>query len=77
MSTPSQDEVLIIEATVTSNGRVTLPSEMRKRLGLKAGNRIRFRMLTSGAVEMEPVRYSAGDLWRMADEGDGPENICC
>ena len=64
-----------IEATVTSKGQVTLPSELRERLGLRKGSRIRFTMLPSGAVEIEPVRYSLKDLWRLADEGGKPDGV--
>lgn len=33
-------------------------------------------MLTpGGAVEMEPVRRSLRDLWRMADAGGKPESV--
>jgi bifunctional DNA-binding transcriptional regulator/antitoxin component of YhaV-PrlF toxin-antitoxin module len=54
---------------------VTLPSELRKRLGLHKGSRIRFSVFPSGAVKLEPVRYSVKDLWKMADEGGKPEGI--
>jgi AbrB family looped-hinge helix DNA binding protein len=47
-----------MEATVTSKGQVTLPSELRKRLGIQKGSRIRFSIPTSGPVQMEPVRYT-------------------
>jgi antitoxin PrlF len=56
-----------IEATVTSKGQVTLPSELRKRLGLKQGSRIRFSIPENGPVQVEPVRFKIDDLWRMAD----------
>ncbi|HVC47510.1 MAG TPA: AbrB/MazE/SpoVT family DNA-binding domain-containing protein [Terracidiphilus sp.] len=57
-----------MEATVTSKGQVTLPRELRKRLGIQRGSRIRFSIPASGAVKVEPVLYDLEDLWKMADE---------
>ena len=75
MPSTSSDPIKTVEATVTSKGQVTLPSELRKRLGLRKGSRIRFSMPASGAVKVEPVRYSVKDLWKMADEGGRLEGI--
>ena len=58
-----------MEATVTSKGQVTLPKELRKRLGIQRGSRIRFSIPARGAVRVEPVLYELEDLWRMADSG--------
>ena len=69
MPLPSPDSVTTLEATVTSKGQVTLPSELRRRLGLGKGSRIRFSIPASGPVQVEPVRYRIEDLWRMADAG--------
>jgi antitoxin PrlF len=75
MSFASNNSVTTIEATVTSKGQVTLPSELRKRLGLAKGSRIRFNIPTSGPVQIEPVRYTIKDLWRMADAGPKPTRV--
>ena len=75
MSSTSRDSVTTIEATVTSKGQVTLPSELRKRLGIQKGSRIRFSIPTSGPIQMEPVRYTIEDLWRMADAGPKPTRV--
>jgi AbrB family looped-hinge helix DNA binding protein len=58
-----------VEATVTSKGQVTLPKELRKRLGVQRGSRIRFSIPVRGAVSVEPILYDLEDLWRMADQG--------
>jgi antitoxin PrlF len=68
----SRNSLTTVEATVTSKGQVTLPSELRKRLGLKQGSRIRFSIPESGPVQMEPVRYKIEDLWRMSDARGKP-----
>jgi AbrB family looped-hinge helix DNA binding protein len=49
MPIPSRNSPLTVEATVTSRGQVALPSELRKRLGLKQGSRIRFSASLRGA----------------------------
>jgi AbrB family looped-hinge helix DNA binding protein len=69
MSTATQKTATAVEATVTSKGQVTLPKELRTRLGIQRGSRIRFTIPARGAVRLEPVLYDLEDLWRMADEG--------
>jgi AbrB family looped-hinge helix DNA binding protein len=69
MSSTTQDAVTAVEATVTSKGQITLPKELRTRLGIQRGSRIRFTIPTSGAVRLEPVLYDLEDLWKMADSG--------
>lgn len=75
MPVTSRNPVTTIEATVTSKGQVTLPSELRKRLGLHKGSRIRFSIPASGPVQVEPVRYELEDLWRIADSGPRPTRM--
>jgi len=65
-STPQNTETAV-EATVTSKGQVTLPKELRRRLGIQRGSRIRFSIPARGAVKVEPVLYDLEDLWKMAD----------
>lgn len=67
MSQPTQKATVAVEATVTSKGQVTLPRELRRRLGIQRGSRIRFSIPASGAVKVEPVLYDLEDLWKMAD----------
>jgi len=73
-STPSKSAATV-EATVTSKGQVTLPKELRERLGVQRGSRIRFHVPASGAVQVEPVLYDLEDLWRMADQGGPAKSI--
>ncbi len=68
MGTSTQKTVATVDATVSSKGQVTLPRELRKRLGIQRGSRIRFTIPASGAVKVEPVLYELEDLWRMADQ---------
>ncbi len=69
MTRATQTKTTTVEATVTSKGQVTLPRELRKRLGIQRGSRIRFSIPVSGAVKVEPVLYDLEDLWKMADTG--------
>jgi len=67
MDSATRKTATAVEATVTSKGQVTLPRELRKRLGIHRGSRIRFTIPASGAVRVDPVLYDLEDLWRMAD----------
>jgi len=75
MASTSQSPSTTVEATVTSKGQVTLPKELRKRLGIQNGSRIRFNIPSSGPVQVERVLYDLEDLWRMADEGGKPGSV--
>ena len=67
MDSTTQEKATAVEATVTSKGQVTLPKELRRRLGIQRGSRVRFSISARGAVRVEPVLYDLEDLWRMAD----------
>jgi antitoxin PrlF len=75
MASSSFKPAATVEAKVTSKGQVTLPRELRKRLGVQRGSRIRFSIPVSGAVQVEPVLYEFEDLWRMADQGDPSRSV--
>ena len=72
MPSTSQKPSTTVEATVTSKVQVTLPKELRKRLGIQSGSRIRFNIPANGPVHVERVLYDLEDLWRIADEGGRP-----
>ena len=48
-------------ATVTSKGQVTIPADVRARLGLRPGSRIAF-VATAGGYEIHPQAASIKDL---------------
>ena len=74
MAPATRKNTTTVEATVTSKGQVTLP-ELRKRLGVQRGSRIRFSIPATGSIKIEPVLYDLEDLWRMADQGGKPSNV--
>ena len=45
----------MLEATLSQRGQVTIPSEIRKRLGLKAHDRVRFQV-DGDAVTIQAAR---------------------
>ena len=46
-------------ATLTSKGQVTLPKEIRERLGLTAGSRLDFSIDDNGELRIRPVATTA------------------
>ena len=62
------DTSVTVEATVTSKGQVTLPRELRNRLGLQKGSKIRFHISDRNPVTVEPVLFDLEDQWKMADQ---------
>ncbi len=50
-------------STVTSKGQITLPKSVRERLGLRVGDRVRFRETTEGAFVVEPETGDIMDLF--------------
>jgi antitoxin PrlF len=58
-------------ATVTSKGQVTIPKEIRDRLKLKQGARIRFTENTDGTVTLRAQTRSILDLAGTLKPKDG------
>lgn len=50
------------EATVTSKGQVTIPKEVRERLGARAGRKVRFAVENGDRVVITPVATKLSDL---------------
>ena len=56
-----------MDATITSKGQVTIPKEIRERLGLEAGQEVEFVLADDGTVEVRPKKPA---LERLADVRD-------
>lgn len=50
------------ETTLTSKGQVTVPREIRDRLGLASGDKLAFTLLSDGTVVMRAKRRRLADL---------------
>lgn len=50
------------EATMTSKGQITIPAEVRKAMGLNAGERVVFTQLDDGTTVMRAKTRSILDL---------------
>lgn len=59
--------------TLTSKGQVTVPREIRDRLGLKSGDKMVFTMLSDGTVIMRPKRRRLAELAGSLTRPDQPE----
>ncbi|HEX2256810.1 MAG TPA: AbrB/MazE/SpoVT family DNA-binding domain-containing protein [Afifellaceae bacterium] len=51
-----------VSAKVTSKGQVTLPAKLRRRLGVKPGDRIDFIERETGKIEIVARRKTFADL---------------
>jgi len=52
-------------AKITSKGQLTVPKEVRERLGLAPGDRVDFVCHEDGRVELRPVRVTLDELMRI------------
>lgn len=59
--------------TMTSKGQVTVPREIRDRLGLRAGDKVAFTMLNDGTVVMRPKTRRLADLAGMLTRPGQPK----
>ena len=54
-----------VRATVTSKGQITIPQEVRRRLGLRQGDQVAF-VLENGATVLKPARGEENPFERYA-----------
>lgn len=52
----------MVTSTVTSKGQVTIPAEVRRKLGLRPGSRLAFVPSDTGGYEIHPEAASIKDL---------------
>jgi AbrB family looped-hinge helix DNA binding protein len=50
------------EAKISSKGQITLPREIRLKLGLKQGDRVRFIVEDDGRVRLLPAKRDISEL---------------
>lgn len=63
------------EATVTSKGQVTIPADIRKALGLSAGERVVFTRLDDGTTIMRAKTRSILELKGMLGPARGRRKV--
>ena len=49
-------------ATVTTKGQVTIPKEVRERLGIETGDRLSFFLQEDGSVVVKPITRHVREL---------------
>lgn len=63
------------EATMTSKGQVTIPADIRKALGLAAGERVVFTRLEDGTTIMRAKTRSILDLKGILEPARGRRKV--
>lgn len=53
------------EARLSSKGQLTVPRDIRDRLKLELGDKVRFRVGDDGRVVMEAAKYHVSELYGM------------
>lgn len=56
-------ESTMSETRLTSKGQVTIPRDIRARLKLKFGDKLRFRVADDGQVVVEAAKHHVSDLY--------------
>ena len=62
-------------AMVTFNGRITLPTDIRKQLGLKTGDKIEFVEIGKGQFALRPRTDAENSASQLAETGEESELI--
>jgi antitoxin PrlF len=57
-----KENLMVTETTLTSKAQVTVPREIRDRLGLASGDKLAFTMLSDGTVVMRAKTRRLIDL---------------
>ena len=59
------------KATITSKGQLTLPKEVRSRLGVDAGDQVEFRIEADGSITVLSAKGSARRLYGLLQTSHG------
>ena len=65
------DHSLPMESTISSKGQVTVPAEVRERLGLRAGTKVEFELRSDGALlrRVVPSEHPVDAVFGILDLG--------
>lgn len=53
---------MAISARISKSGQVTIPAEIRQKLGVKPGDTVLWRVDEEGKIEVERVKYTFQEL---------------
>jgi len=59
--------------TITSKGQITLPREVRNRLGVEAGDQVEFLVAADGTITVASLRGSSRRLFGFLEREEGGE----
>ena len=59
------------KATLTSKGQLTLPKDVRSRLGVAAGDQVDFAIGDDGTITVVAARRPASQLYAMLENASG------
>jgi antitoxin PrlF len=57
-------------ATMTTKGQITIPKEVRERLGIDTGDRLSFVVQEDGTVVVKPITRHVRDLGGLLERAD-------
>ncbi len=63
------------EATVSSKGQITIPADIRKALGLEAGERVMFTHLDDGTTVMRAKTRSMSEIKGLLKAAKGKRGV--
>ena len=63
-----------VRSRLSSKGQTVIPKPVRERLGLRAGDTVRFRYAEKGAVTLEKVQPEDDDPFVAFEEWASPED---
>ncbi len=64
------------EARLSSKGQITIPLDIRERLKLKLGDKLRFRITDNGQVVLEAAKYHVAELYGLLQrKGKKPVSV--
>ncbi len=62
-------------STISRKGQVTIPVDVRRRLGVDAPDKVAFVFTDGGQVELHPVRFRVADLRGIVPALPGRETV--
>jgi AbrB family looped-hinge helix DNA binding protein len=67
----------LVESTISSKGQVTVPVEVRQRLGLRPGTRVEFELRPDGALlrRVVPAEHPVDRVYGILDLGRSVDEV--